>query len=468
MSLAITHMKKLLLLAALSFVPALFFHTVGEEGIYTISSMEMWFNGNWLIQTMYGHDLHRPPLMNWLVIPLADLLGWTHVLAATRLVSVIATLGMAGWLFWLTRRLFGERDFALFATLACLTLADLTLYRGWLAYTDPLFAFFTFGSIATLWVGTSERSRWWLLASVALVSCALLTKAFTAYVFYGTAALVLLWQRETRAFLLSPASLSTFALALVVPVIWFTSLPQTGGHGGSMFAEILMKLSAQGLSAYLEHFLTYPLETAFRLSPVVLLAVYLLLRKRVIAPEAAPAHFRNAAIIALLCLLPYWLSPQGGIRYLLPIYPLIALVGARLIWRAGASALAMRWFAGMIAFKFAFALILFPWYQHSFRGENYVTAAHNIAAQTAGYPLYVNDPRSVSENIVSEIDLRRLPHNPPLRKPPTHWDNGFLLAMEPEKGSTVFSKLRIANDDLYLLCRGAACDASHITDRAEY
>lgn len=468
MSLAMPRMKTLLLLAALSFVPTLFFHTVGEEGIYTISSMEMWFNHDWLAQTMYGHDLQRPPLMNWLVIPLAELLGWTHVLVVTRLVSVVATLGMAGWLFWLARRLFGDRDFALFAALACLTLADLTLYRGWLAYTDPTFAFFTFGAMATLWVATLERNRWWLLASIVLISCALLTKAFTAYVFYGTAALVLMWQREARSFLLSPASLATFALALVVPVIWFTSLPQTGRQGGSMFAEILQKLSAQGLSAYLEHFLTYPLETAFRLSPAVLLAAYLLLRKRVTAPETEPVHFRNGVLIALLCLLPYWLSPQGGIRYLLPIYPLIALIGARLVWRADASKLAMRWFASVIAFKFAFALLLFPWYQHSFRGENYVTAAHDIAEQTTGYPLFVNDPRSVTENIVSEIDLRRLPKNPPLSKPPAHWDNGFLLAMEPEKGSTVFSKLRIANDDLYLLCRGTACNASRVTNRTEY
>lgn len=468
MSLAMPRMKTLLLLAALSFVPTLFFHTVGEEGIYTISSMEMWFNHNWLVQTMYGHDLQRPPLMNWLVIPLAELLGWTHVLVVTRLVSVAATLGMAGWLFWLARRLFGDRDFALFAALACLTLADLTLYRGWLAYTDPTFAFFTFGAMATLWVASLERNRLWLLASIVLISCALLTKAFTAYVFYGTAALVLLRQREARSFLLSPASLATFALALVVPVIWFTSLPQTGRQGGSMFAEILMKLSAQGWSAYLEHFLTYPLETAFRLSPAVLLAAYLLLRKRVTAPEAEPVHFRNGILITLLCLLPYWLSPQGGIRYLLPIYPLIALVGARLIWRASVSALAMRWFAGVIAFKFAFALILFPWYQHSFRGANYVTAAHDIAAQTAGHPLYVDDPRSVTENIVSEIDLQRLPQNPPLRMPPASWENGFLLAMTPDTGSTVFSKLRIANDDLYLLCRGTACDASRVTNRTEY
>jgi 4-amino-4-deoxy-L-arabinose transferase-like glycosyltransferase len=458
----------LLLLAALSFIPTLFFYTVGEEGIYTISSMEMWFNNNWLIQTMYGYDLHRPPLMNWLVIPIADLIGWTHVLFATRLVSVIATLGTIGWLFWLSRRLFGDQHFALFTALAGLAMADLSLYRGWLAYTDPIFAFFTFGAMATLWVATIERHRGWLLLSVVLVSCALLTKAFTAYIFYGTAAFVLLWNRDKRVFLLSLASLLIFSLALVTPFIWFTSLPQTSGHSGSMFGEILQKLSAQNAAAYFKHFLLYPFETLFRLSPAALLAIYLLLRKRVTHVETLPLPMREAILITLLCLLPYWLSPQGGIRYLLPIYPFVALIAARFIWRADATALALRWFAALIVFKFVFALFLFPWYQNHFRGANYVHAAHDIVIQAGAHPLYVNDPRSVSENIVSEIDLRRLPHRPPLTQPPAEWNSGFLLSMEADNQSTVFSKLIVDHDELYLLCRGEACNTPRTINKNDY
>jgi 4-amino-4-deoxy-L-arabinose transferase-like glycosyltransferase len=460
--------KVLLLLAALSFIPTLFFYTVGEEGIYTISSMEMWFNDNWLIQTMYGYDLHRPPLMNWLVIPLADSLGWTHVLLSTRLISVIATLGTIGWLFWLIRRLFGDHHFALFTALACLAMADLSLYRGWLAYTDPVFAFFTFGAMASLWIAATDRHRGWLLLSVILVSCALLTKAFTAYVFYGTAAFSLLWNRDKRMFLLSPTSLLIFLFALITPFIWFTSLPQTSGHGGSMVGEILQKLSAQNAGAYFKHFLLYPFETLLRLSPAALLAAYLLLRKRVTRVETLPLAIREAIVIALLCLLPYWLSPQGGIRYLLPIYPFVALIAARIIWRADATTLAMRWFAGLIAFKFVFALFLFPWYQNDFRGANYVQAAHDIALQTGSVPLYVNDPRSVSENIVSEIDLRRLPENAPLTHPPAEWDNGFLLSMEPDGRSRIFIKLNVAHDDLYLLCRGIACDIPRVINKNKY
>lgn len=449
----------LLLFSALSFLPMLWFYMVGEEGIYIISTMEMRSSGNWLIQTMYGRDLYRPPLMNWLVMLFAEIVGWTHVLLAARLVNVIATLGIAAWLYWLCQRLFADRNFALFAALACLSLADLALYRGWLAYTDPTFAFFTFGAMATLWVSAIERRYGWLLVSVLLVSCAMLTKAFTAYVFHGTAAFVLLWQRPLRNFLFSPFALLIFSLALIVPFAWFASLPQHGGHGSSMFGEILNKLSAVNTPGYLMQLAIFPFDTALRLSPAVLLALYLLLRRRVAQPEAEPLNFQAALLMTVLCFLPYWLSPQSSIRYLLPIYPLIALTSARVIWRSGEQAkrLALRWFSGIIAFKLVFGLFLAPYYQSHFRGENYVQAAREIMRRTQGFPLYAADGRSAGLNIIAQIDTQRWPKTP-LSFPPDEWQEGFVLAMNNDNAlGTLAETYRIAGDETFLLCRGAAC-----------
>lgn len=452
----------LLILAALSFIPTLFFYMVGEEGIYTISTLEMWHSKAWFIQTLYGLNLQRPPLMNWLAIPLASLLGWSHILIAIRLLSIAATLGMAAWLYWLSRRLFADSNFALFVTLACLSLADLQLYRGWLSYTDPLFAFFTFGAMATLWVASLERHRGWLFISVLLVSCALLTKVVTAYIFYATVVFVLMWHREPRRFLLSPRSLLILCSALVVPYAWFSSMPQTSGQGSSMLHEIALKLSGQDVSAYLIQLVTYPLENAFWLSPVVLVAVYLLLRKRVTETETETNTFRAALFITGLSILPYWLAPQGGIRYLLPVYPLIALIAARYIWRAGESAqqLALRWFTALIAFKFVFALVLFPYYQSNYRGENYVTTAHIIAKQTTGYPLYGKDLRSIGENIIGQIDIDRLPLQP-VQQPPENWINGFWVGHEVEApAGEIVARFTVAKDEILLLCRGTACSTT--------
>lgn len=452
--------KWLILLAAASSLPTLFFYLVGEEGIYTITSMEMWHQQNWLQQIMYGADNGRPPLVNWLIMPLADLLGWQHVTVAARLVSINATLGMVGWLYWLSRKLFADKVFARFAALTCLALADLLLYRGWLSYTDPVFAFFTFGAMATLWVSAVEQRISWLLVSIMLVSCALLTKAFTAYIFYGSVAFVLLWQRDTRKFLLAPRSLFAFMAALAVPLAWFAANPQ-GGKTAGMLSEITRKLSAQDLSSYLQHLAVFPLDVMIRLSPAVLLALYLLWRKRVTESESAATNFRAALWIAVLGFLPYWLSPQSSIRYLLPIYPVIALVCARLIFRSGEAArqLALRWFVGIIAFKFVFALVLFPYYQTHYRGENYTEAGRSIMQLTDGYPLYVTDVSSPGLCVTGLIDAQRFPL-PPIVFPPAQWDTGFVIARtnDPSVGKLV-RQYRLASDDLYLLCRGAACGA---------
>lgn len=449
----------LLWLAALSFLPTLGFYMVGEEGSYTISSLEMWDSKHWFIQTIYGQSLQRPPLINWLAMPIASVLGWSHILFVIRLITVAATLGMAAWLYWLTRKLWGDKSFALFAALTCLSLADLLFYRGWLSYTDPLFGFFIFSALANLWVACVEKHRGWLALSVLWIGCALLTKVFTAYIFYATAVLVLAWQRPYRQFLLSPAALLILGLALIVPYIWFASLPQVSGQSGSMVSEITRKLSAQDGWSYVQRLFTYPLETLAWLIPAPLLAIYMLARKRLVQAESMPIHFQVALWITALSVLPYWLAPQGGMRYLVPVYPLIALLSARLILRSGDAGmqLALRWFAGIIALKFIFALVLFPYYQTHYRGENYVATAHAIHQKTAAYPIYVNDVRSIGMNIIGQLDLDRLP-SPPLLIPPAHWDNGFLLTgASADAGSQLVEKITVAKDDIYLFCRGAAC-----------
>src|SRR6185436_938923 len=80
-------------IAAATFLPALRFHYVGEEAIYTISSLEMWHRHEWVQQLLYGSTLKRNPLYNWLIIPPASIVGWEHVLAVARAIAIAATVG---------------------------------------------------------------------------------------------------------------------------------------------------------------------------------------------------------------------------------------------------------------------------------------------------------------------------------------------------------------------------------------
>jgi 4-amino-4-deoxy-L-arabinose transferase-like glycosyltransferase len=452
--------RLLLIAAALSFLPMLNLYYVGEEAIFPITSMEMAQHGVWLKQYLYGLDVQHNPLFNWLIIPLAELAGWGNVLVVARSLTIAATLATAATLGWLTWRLFLDRRFAAFAALIYLTFADVLMYHGWLAYVDPLFALFVFGSIAILWAACVEPRPSLLWLAAVTLTCALLSKAFTAYVFYGATFFVLALHQDYRRMLLGPVSLAAHAAMLAAPLLWFAMIPSGHSQSGRMFDEILAKLSFPGAGDYLAKLLLYPLEVWSGLLPASGLAVYFLLRKRVAAPDAIrQRHFRTALAIAGLNFLPYWLAPYSGIRYLMPIYPLFALIAAWLIWQSGETAIrtTRRWLAATIAFCFALGLFIFPYYQHKYRGENYALAADEIVALTDGQPLYVTDSTSAGLNVTAYINQRRYPQQA-LQFPPAQWEHGFVLSRtaDPQLGE-VRKKYQLLGDELYLLCRGMAC-----------
>ncbi len=447
-------------LAALSFLPTLGFYYVGEEAIFPIISLEMWQSGTWLKQYLFGADQMHNPLFNWLIMPFSALAGWEHVLIVTRMLTITATLLTALTLAWLAQRLFHDRVFAAFAALAYLTMADVLLYHGWLSYVDPLFAMFIFAAISILWVGVHEHRMGLVAVAGILLTCAFLSKALTAYIFFGTAVFVLLFNAQQRSFLLRWPVLLILATTLFVPKIWYGFIPSGPSQGSRMFAELLYKMDFQGVSDYLIRLVAYPVEILIWLSPVAGLALYFVLRKRE-SKGAGEEHrlFMIACWMLLLCFLPYWLSPKGGMRYLMPIFPLLGLICARVIWLSGEAARATtgKWIVGAIVFKLVVALAIFPYYQHVYRGENYALAARDILQHTQGHPLYITDSSSAGLSIGGYINMAR-PSQPAIVTPPLDWQDGFVLALtaDVELGQ-VSHRYPLAAEERYLLCRGTAC-----------
>jgi len=446
-------------LLALSFVPSLRFYFVGEEAILPLTSLEMWFRGDWLHHTIYGLPVGHNPLLNWLLIPLASLAGWEHGLLLSRALMVASCLLTALILASLTRRLFGDPVFAAFTATIYLSLGDLFLWRGALAYVDPLYGLFVFGSIACLWLACEKRSTAWLFIAMAALTAAFLTKTLTAYVFYAAAGFVMLFRREYRRFLLGPASIAVHGAGLGAAAYWLGVVVGGQGHSRWMLQEVLLKLMPEGAGAYIRRLVAYPVDVLVRLSPPCALALYVIVRKRVTVPEAAIAHFWTAAAIAGLNFLPYWLAPQGGIRYLIPIFPLFALVFARVIWRAGEKALQLvvRWLIVMLVLKLVFVIVVYPYYQATYRGENYLSTAKDVVSRSGDRRLYVNDLTATGLSVATHIDILRLPASP-LEWPPASWDDALLLTEVPQaEKDHVVTKYRLGGDDLYLVCRGAAC-----------
>ena len=456
----IGHLRFLVLLVALSYLPALAFYYVGEEAIFPIVSLEMWHQGDFTRQYLFGLNPQHNPLFNWLIIPFAALTGWEYVLPVARAITIAATLATAAMVGWLAFRLLRDVTFAWFATLVYLTLADVLFYRGWLAYVDPLFGFFVFTAIATLWVACEERHPGLLALAVASLTCAFLSKAFTAYAFYGSAVLVLLFTPQWRRVLLGAPSLALHALAALALALWLALLPAESGQGSRMFAEILAKFEPPGLLGYLQHLAAFPAETVLRLSPALLLAAYFAWRGRIVLRSEFKPYFRTAVWIALIGYLPYWLAPHGAIRYLVPVYPLIALALAMLLWNAGeqSAATTRHWLAGVIALKFVAVVFVFPYYQSHYRGENYARAAGDIIARTAGQPFYTLADTASGLSVAGYVDAWRHPAAP-VSWAPERWESGFVLTETADAtAGKLAARYVLGGDELYLLCRGAACE----------
>lgn len=454
-----TNLWKLYGLGGALMLLSLNFHPVGEEAIYPISTLEMWQQGVWLRQLLFGLDVQHNPLLNWLMVPVAQLVGWTHTLVAARLVTIAATLGTGLVLAWLVWRLSRDRDLAAFAALCFLSFFDVLCYHGWLAYADPTFGFFIFSAVALLWLAARENRRSLLLLSALAISLAFLTKAQTAYVFYASAAFVLLWRKQTRAFLLHPLHIVILLLVFAFPFLWYAALP--GGHaqGNRMAGEVIAKLTGSGLLPYLQRLIEFPLEVLLGLFPTAWLALWVLLRQRVQPLLQGAEWLRTGGWMALLLSLPYWLAPQGGVRYLIPVYPLMALLVAGVLWHAGRDRLcqARRWIKFVLALQMLIFLVLFPYYQSHYRGENYELAAREVSELAQAQPLYSNDTTAASMNVVLYLDVLRFPQ-PAVQYPPAQWKDGFLLARSAEPGlGRLVKTYRLGADEILLLCRGSAC-----------
>ncbi len=416
-----------------SFIPLLFLQYVGEEGTSTIAAQEMHAGGDFLRTTIYGQNTGRPGLYGWLILAVTRVIGEQHVLIAARLIAVSSTLLLGLTLAWLVRRLFGDRVLAAFAAAVFLS-GDVLLYRGWLAYADPLFSLLTFGAMAALWVAVEERRReLFFLAALGLIG-SFLTKAVTGYFFYGVFALVLLWRSPNRGYLFSPWSIAAHGAAIAFPFVWSYAIV-----GDTVVWAMLDQVwfnaghdSAFDAAAFAKLFVAYPFRTFLYLLPTSAVVLYGLLSKAI-----APATFRqNAVLIALLAaainVLPYWAAPASSPRYLLPIYPFVALAMAYAVLHAGRlmADLSAKALIATVAVAYVAALAGFPAYEHYFRGS-YDNAAQAIMARAGGLPIFVTDKTSIGLSIVANINARR-PLEPPVTQPPAGFASGVVLTAQPD------------------------------------
>lgn len=454
----------LLLASVLSFLPSLFFPYVGEEGVYTITTLEMWHNHQWWSPVLYGNAYGRPPLLNWIMLPFALLTGPQHILVASRLVTALATVLTGAALFTMCKGIGASRRQAWLALLVFLS-SDALLYHGWLAYSDPLFALLTFAAMACILCSARRNTVVPLAAASVLVTAAFLTKALTAYIFVcSTWVIVLARHREARAVLLKPAAFLCYAAAIAAPLAWLSlnnSAGLAGSEGGAMTADIINRMAPANAYALLQHVIAFPLETAMRFLPVSAIALYSLLRKRATIASELDRWNTSIALIVLVNFLPYWLAPQGSIRYILPLYPFIAwLIGSRLSAESvGFTRVAVYSIIAVVALKYV-AICVFPGIQTRQKGDAVAAAKDIVTITGSDDPIYTDDPSSAGLSVAGNVDSYRWPARPLTWIPAGTPDGWILTRIADRPGTAIVRSVALGEEKMFLLCSGKTCSSA--------
>ena len=456
----VTAVRLLIALATLSFMLTLRAEYMGEEAVYSLLSLEMHHYGSDLTPILYGAAYGRPPLFNWLIMPLADGLGWQHVLQAARIVTALATLGTAGLTLWIARMSGLTQQAAELAALVFLSMAYALFWYGWISYSDALFGFCIMLAIAAgIAAVTDRRHAWLVLAGLALIA-GFLTKALTIYVFYAASMLVLAVRQKSWRFLFHWRSLLIHAAALAFPWIWWRILTPGMSQGSGMLGDILSRMQEQHHQNYLEDQFGFVVDGFKMLLPLSLVFPLLAWRDRrrqrlagsTGKPATLPSLVWTLFWIVALNVLPYLIAPQSNVRYVYPLTGLVAVIFAAVAasrdWERAMIVAA----ACCIALKYALGIGWLPAYQQ--RAHNFRAAALDITKVVGSAPLHVDNTAWQGLSVTANIDVMRLQH--PLRFP-RPGDQGYLLAYSQRPDWPIVVKVYRFGDPLYLLCRGSLC-----------
>jgi 4-amino-4-deoxy-L-arabinose transferase-like glycosyltransferase len=446
----------LFILAITSFFLSLFLPYIGEEGVYTISSYEMWYHHHYLYATTYGLPYWRPPLFNWLIICFASIIGWEHMLVASRLVTALATIATSFMLMWLTNRLFKRAYFGLFAALIYLT-SDALFYHGWLAYSDPLFSFFVVSAISLLWVAGLEQRYVFVWLSVIALIAAFMAKALTAYVFYITSFICIVYfNGKLKSFLLKPFNILPYLLSIFFYFFWSIASHRITARG--MWIDIFSKFHTVYWIGYIQQLIVFPLEVFFRFLPASGVAIYYFV-KRKYGKIKFNLNLTLSGII-LLNFIPYWLAPHTNIRYILPLYPFIALLLAIRLWHLPKRQfkIILLWLTLAILLKYI-EIVVMHYYQLYYRG-NYTQIAKQLILQTKNFPVYSNNSVATGLAVTAEIDRLVYP-SPPLRYTQFAKEEDYFVINDKtdSKLGKLYKHFKLGKQGtaIYLLCQGRAC-----------
>ncbi|MFN3598976.1 MAG: ArnT family glycosyltransferase [Aquificaceae bacterium] len=342
-----------------------------EESLRTIVAFEMEHSGNYIQPTLLGEPyFNKPPLFNWLIVAYSYLFGWSETtVRAVSLTFLLLTVILLGLFSYI---LFRKGELALLSALIFITFGNILFFYGFLGEIDITYTFFIFSGIFSLYLWWRRGSVLLALASGILFGFSVLLKGFPAYAYLILSLFALSLYSKSPKPLFSKQSLLIYLITLIIPLLFFLQVPEPFTYLKTLWIESFSRVG--GDFSRLEHMVKYPLINFKDLLPwsfLFLIALYFL-RKNL----TLPSEIKLLLYLFFINYLPYWISNSAG-RYILPLYPLLAVIFSFYIHRAMEYPFMKRLAFGLlilvISSRFLYGLFFFPY------AENMETSRKKIA-----------------------------------------------------------------------------------------
>lgn len=309
----------------------------GEEPRRAEVVVEMRYFGDWVVPRQYGDPfLSRPPLHSWMLAG-SESLFHSQDRWALRLPSVIAVLLTSILLYGYGRQFLG-RIGATTAALAYPTCGEV-LVQSQLAETEPAFVLFLAGSLL-LWhwgyIGKWRPAAMWSAAYAFSALAGLCKGGLQPQVYLlGTIGVYLLWKRNLRA-LLSWGHLVGLMVGVAIAAAWAVPCADKVGWMTTKkiwMSDTMTRFGDWPLDEFLVHLVKLPAEVFGSLLPWGLLGGAFLIPAFRRTVFAGPDCIKFCGVAFLVAAPTIWLPPGAQTRYLVPLYPCLAvLYGAVVDW----------------------------------------------------------------------------------------------------------------------------------------
>ncbi len=433
-------------LAFLSMLPNINFYSLNfEETTRAIVAFEMSHGGNYFQPTILGENYYnKPPLFNWLIIISSHIFGWDTITA--RAVSLFFTLANTLLVSLFTYRLFKNLEISLLSGLIFITFGDVLYWYGWLAEIDITLTFFVFLLFITIFEYYKTEKKVYAVFSGFISGLIFMLKGFPAFAFYGLSLIALSLFKKYIFLIFKREFIFSHIIFITTSFVWLIFSDNPTAYVTRLWEESFSRVeSSSDFKKFLFHLITYPLLHIKQLLPSSLFLIYILLNRKL--KVSLNEDLKFLLLLIGFNYLPYILSATSQGRYVLPLFPVVAILTGFVIYNFSNEKLKKALlisFIVVIAFRFAFGTFYLPYLEER-RGFP-KRSAYEVAQLIRGHTTACN----CDKNFCVFVDFFL---NKPLKKEKFTPEWEYLIDCTVRNGVEIVKILHVNKRNLYLLKR---------------